>query len=174
MKFNPKPFRLCFRILAFITPFAFLLRLFTYWFEVESATGFFKGQGLSCTLYNVLGFIVFAVCFAFVALTKSPVPTPENKLVPEEDFPEEYAEEYKLDEVLAGTYHGSGEDMTEVAKKYAAMVLPGSEQAPELEGCVAVNAELADLLQKLMDKYTFAGVDDSFIKLCFYYQHLGA
>lgn len=87
---------------------------------------------------------------------------------------EEYAEEYKLDEVLAGTYHGGGEDMTEVAKKYAAMTLPGSEQAPELEGCVAVNAELAELLQKLMDKYTFAGVDDSFIKLCFYYQHLGA
>ncbi|MBR5601630.1 MAG: hypothetical protein IKW24_03290, partial [Clostridia bacterium] len=74
---------------------------------------------------------------------------------------------------LAGVYHGSGDDMTDVAKKYAGMTLPTSEDAPELEGCVAVNAELADLLQKLMDKYTFAGVEDSWIKLCFYYQHLG-
>ncbi len=86
---------------------------------------------------------------------------------------EEYAEEYELDEVLAGTYHGGGEDMTEIAKKYAGMTLPESEEAPELEGCVAVNQELADLLQKLMDKYTFQGVDNSWIKLCFYYQHLG-
>ena len=90
------------------------------------------------------------------------------------DAYEEYAEEYQLDEVLAGTYHGTGDDMTEIAKKYAALVLPASQEAPELEGCVAVNAELADLLQKLMDKYTFEGVDDSWIKLCFYYQHLGA
>ena len=87
---------------------------------------------------------------------------------------EEYAAEYKLDEVLAGVYHGSGDDMTDIAKKYAGMTLPTSEDAPELEGCVAVNAELADLLQKLMDQYTFAGVEDSWIKLCFYYQHLGA
>lgn len=87
---------------------------------------------------------------------------------------EEYAAEYKLDEVLAGKHHGSGEDMTEIARKYAGMVLPESEDAPELAGCVAVNAELADLLQKLMDKYTFAGVENSWTKLCFYYQHLGA
>lgn len=86
---------------------------------------------------------------------------------------EEYAAEYALDEVLAGIYHGGGEDMTEIAKKYAGMLLPASEEAPELEGCVAVNAELADLLWKLMDKYTFAGVENSWIKLCFYYQHLG-
>ena len=115
MKFNPKPFRLCFRILAFITPFAFLLRLFTYWFEVESATGFFKGQGLSCTLYNVLGFIVFAICFAFVALTKSPVPTPENKLVPEEDFPEEYSDEVSAE--YAEEY--SDEAPAEYAEEYS-------------------------------------------------------
>ncbi len=87
---------------------------------------------------------------------------------------EEYAAEYLLDEVLAGKYHGAGEDMTEVARKYAGMLIGASEQAPELQGCVAVNAELADLLWKLMDKYTFAGVENSWTKLCFYYQHLGA
>jgi hypothetical protein len=25
-----------------------------------------------------------------------------------------------------------------------------------------------------MDKYTFAGVDDSWAKVCYYYQHMGA
>jgi hypothetical protein len=54
------------------------------------------------------------------------------------------------------------------------MLIGASEEAPELQGCVAVNAELADLLWKLMDKYTFAGVKNSWTKLCFYYQHLGA
>ncbi len=87
---------------------------------------------------------------------------------------EEYAAEYMLDEVLAGKYHGTGDDMTALARKYAGMLLPTSEQAPELEGCVAVDAELADLLQKLMDKYTFEGVENSWTSLCFYYQHLGA
>ena len=90
------------------------------------------------------------------------------------DSYEEYAEEYLLDEVLAGKYHGTGDDMTEIARKYAGMLIGASEEAPELQGCVAVNAELADLLQKLMDKYTFEGVEHSWTKLCFYYQHLGA
>jgi hypothetical protein len=37
-----------------------------------------------------------------------------------------------------------------------------------------VDAELAELLQMLMDKYTLQGVKDSWVKVCFYYQHLGA
>jgi hypothetical protein len=39
---------------------------------------------------------------------------------------------------------------------------------------VAVDVRLAELLQTLMDKYTFAGVDYSWAKVCYYYQHLGA
>ena len=31
----------------------------------------------------------------------------------------------------------------------------------------------AELLQKLMDKYTFADVDQSWLKLCYYYDYLG-
>ena len=53
-------------------------------------------------------------------------------------------------------------------------MLPASSTAPELEGCVPVDARLAELLQALMDKYTFSGVDYSWAKLCYYYQHLGA
>ena len=48
-----------------------------------------------------------------------------------------------------------------------------SGSAKERVGCVEVDAELAELLQKLMDKYTFAGVDHSWTKLCYYYDYLG-
>ena len=33
--------------------------------------------------------------------------------------------------------------------------------------------KLAELLQLIMDKYTFENVEDSWIKMCYYYQHLG-
>ena len=90
-----------------------------------------------------------------------------------EDF-DAYAEIYKLDEVLAGKTHGKGTDLTADIQAYLDKKLPASTETPELEGCVPVDARLAELLQTLMDKYTFAGVDNSWAKLCFYYQHLGA
>ena len=82
--------------------------------------------------------------------------------------------DYEVEDVVAGIYHGAegAKDMTEVAKKYAAMAEDGKAN-PEREGCVAVTAELAELLQMLMDKYTFEGVENSWLKLCFYY-HLYA
>ena len=89
-----------------------------------------------------------------------------------EDF-EALAEIYKLDEVLAGKTHGSGTDLTEDIKAYLDKLEPTSEEHPEREGCVAVDARLAELLQTLMDKYTFNGVDNSWAKLCYYYQHFG-
>ena len=45
--------------------------------------------------------------------------------------------------------------------------------APELEGCVAVDKELGEILQKLMDKYSLSGVENSWTKLCYYYKSLG-
>ena len=84
-----------------------------------------------------------------------------------------YAEIYKLDEVLAGKTHGTGEDLTDDITAYLDKKLPTSEDHPELEGCVPVDARLAELLQTLMDKYTFAGVDHSWAKLCYYYLHMG-
>lgn len=84
------------------------------------------------------------------------------------------AEIYMLDEVLAGKTHGKGEDLTDDIKAYLDKKIPASEDHPELEGCVPVDTRLAELLQTLMDKYTFNGVDFSWAKLCYYYQHLGA
>ena len=90
-----------------------------------------------------------------------------------EEF-DELAEIYMLDEVLAGKTHGRGKNLTEDIKAYQAKKIPANAEHPEREGCVAVDARLAELLQTLMDKYTFAGVDYSWAKLCYYYQHLGA
>jgi hypothetical protein len=84
------------------------------------------------------------------------------------------AEIYQLDEVLAGKTHGKGQDLTDDIRAYLTKKEPASTEYPEREGCVAVDARLAELLQTLMDKYTFAGVDNSWAKLCYYYQHLGA
>ncbi len=79
---------------------------------------------------------------------------------------------YKLEEVFAGKYHGKGKDLTENIKAYIAKMIPASADAPELEGCVAVDKELAEILQALMDKYTFSGVDHSWTKVCYYYKSI--
>ena len=86
-----------------------------------------------------------------------------------EDY-EAYAEEYKLEEVFAGKYHGKGKDMTAKIKKYVSKMETGPA---ERKGCVVVDKELAEILQMLMEKYTFENVDDAWLKVCYYYDHLG-
>ncbi len=82
-----------------------------------------------------------------------------------------YSEIYMVDDVLAGRYHGTGEDMTAEIQKYVSKMYKGSRT--ERVGCVEVDEKLAEILQMLMDKYTFAGVDYSWGKMCYYYDHLG-
>ena len=87
-----------------------------------------------------------------------------------EDY-EAYAAEYKLDDVFAGKYHGVGGDKTAEIQTYISKMITSG---PEVEnGCVVVTEELAEILQLLMDKYTFEGVDQSWLKLCYYYDYLG-
>ena len=81
-----------------------------------------------------------------------------------------YAEIYQLEDVYEGIYHGAGEDLTEEVRSYVNSMI----NAPaELQGCVVVTERLAEILQMLMDKYTFENVDNSWIKMCYYYQNLG-
>ena len=80
-------------------------------------------------------------------------------------------EEYKVDEVLAGKYHGAGKDWTSKIKEYEKKIIKSGPKAEQ--GCVVVTKELAEILQKLMDKYTFEDVDNSWLKICYYYDHLG-
>ena len=87
---------------------------------------------------------------------------------------EEYdanAEIYQIDEIFAGRYHGNGDDRTEDIKKYLGKIIKSGD---ELNGCVVVDEELAEILQELMDKYTFEDVENSWLKLCYYYDYLGA
>ena len=80
-----------------------------------------------------------------------------------------YAEIYRLKDVYAGKYHGEGEDLTEEVRAYFAKI----EKAPvERAGCVAVDERLAEILQMLMDKFTFKGVEQSWLKVCYYYDSL--
>ncbi len=82
-----------------------------------------------------------------------------------------YAEIYKVEDVYAGKYHGKGEDLTEEVKTYLSKIIKKGDV--EKQGCVKVDKRLAEILQQLMDKYTFAGVEYSWLKLCYYYQQLG-
>ena len=99
---------------------------------------------------------------------------------------------YAVEQVLAGEYHGIGKDETETVRGYAAKIIrvgdvitvvnedgTGTmevvvEEGSPMIGCVAVDATLANILQLLMDKYTFAGVENSWLKLCYYEQYFCA
>lgn len=86
-----------------------------------------------------------------------------------EDFEAKWAM-FEVEDVLDGYYHGNGEDYTELMRKYAKNIYTSGE----LAGCVAVDKQLGDVLQLLMDKYYFEGVENSWIKLCYYYEYIGA
>ena len=78
---------------------------------------------------------------------------------------------YKVEEVLAGKYHGTGEDYTDIIREYEKKIITSG--AAELRGCVVVDEQLAKILQMVMDKYTFQGVETSWRKMCYYYNTLG-
>ncbi len=80
------------------------------------------------------------------------------------------ADIYQLDDIFAGRFHGDGEDLTEDIKKYLSKI---DKSGTELDGCVVVDEELAEILQQLMDKYTFEEVENSWLKICYYYDYLG-
>ncbi len=86
-----------------------------------------------------------------------------------EDY-DAYAEQYQLDEVLAGKYHGKGPDLTEEMRGYLDDMLTSPVEA---KGCVVVTERLAEILQMLLEKYTFENVDDAWTKVCYYYDYLG-
>ena len=80
-------------------------------------------------------------------------------------------EEYKVKDVFAGIYHGSGEDYTDDITAYLSKMI--NDGNAERKGCVAVDEKLAQILQQLMDKFTFEKVENSWTKLCYYYDYLG-
>lgn len=87
-----------------------------------------------------------------------------------EEYDANYAE-YKVDDVFAGKYHGAGKDWTSKIQEFEKKIIKSGPKAEQ--GCVVVTKELAEILQMLMDKYTFENVDNSWLKVCYYYDHLG-
>lgn len=83
---------------------------------------------------------------------------------------ESHADLYEVEDVIDGKYHGEGEDLTEEIRKYVSQI---DASGTERNGCVVVTEDLAELLQMVMDKYTFKDVDHSWTKLCYFYDHLG-
>ena len=81
-----------------------------------------------------------------------------------------YAEIYQLEDIFEGRFHGDGEDLTEAVRAYVEKI---EKKPTERAGCVAVDEELATLLQALMEKFTFENVEYAWLKLCYYYDHLG-
>ena len=63
-------------------------------------------------------------------------------------------------------------DYTEYVTKYIEDNMV-TDETSELYGTVKVTKEFAEALSALMDKYTFEGVDYSWVKLCYYYKYLG-
>lgn len=76
-----------------------------------------------------------------------------------------------IEDVRNGIYHGVG-DYTEQISAYLDDLITDSENV-ELNGCVEMTEELAEILQLYMDYYTFEGVEHGWTKLCFYYKHYG-
>ena len=87
-----------------------------------------------------------------------------------EDY-DTYAEAYQVKDVYQGIYHGTGEDLTEEMRGYLNQIITSGNK--ERIGCVVVDERLAEILQMLMDKYTFKNVEHSWTKLCYYYETLG-
>lgn len=86
---------------------------------------------------------------------------------------EEYdanAEIYQIDDIFAGRYHGKGGDCTVEMREYSKKIIKTKD---ERDGCVEVDERLAEILGMLMDKYTFDNVENSWLKVCYYYDYLG-
>lgn len=75
-----------------------------------------------------------------------------------------------IDDVMNGVYHGIGDRTAEVLE-YSERLISNNER-DELNGCIEVDEELAEILQVFMDTYSLEA-DHSWTKLCFFYKHYG-
>ena len=64
-------------------------------------------------------------------------------------------------------------DFTAYVKQYIEDNMITDEDS-ELYGCVKVDEKFATVLWMFMDKYTFQGIECSWLKLCYYYKYVGA
>ena len=77
----------------------------------------------------------------------------------------------KIQIIFAGKFHGKGVDKTAEMRALLDKII--YEEGAQHDGCVLVTEEVAALLQMLMDKFIFEDVENSWIKLCYYYDYMG-
>ncbi|MBQ7343631.1 MAG: TlpA family protein disulfide reductase [Clostridia bacterium] len=80
---------------------------------------------------------------------------------------------YKMDDVIAGIYHGKVADYTDEMLAYVEKMENDVANNPERQGCVAVTRELAEILDTLIAREVFEDVQNGWLKFCFYYDMLG-
>ncbi|MBR4288631.1 MAG: hypothetical protein IKT50_04265 [Clostridia bacterium] len=87
MNFNKQLYRKTIFVFGVLTPIVFVLRLITYFSELDVASGFFHGNGTLCTVYNILGFCVFFLSL-FLSFSKkgTPVSAAKPKSTDEEEL----------------------------------------------------------------------------------------
>ncbi len=86
-----------------------------------------------------------------------------------EKFEENFAL-YQIADLRLGIYHG---DYTERMLEIVATKMLDGTSDPNLGGCVAVDEELAMILQALIDSMSFSGVKNSWTKVCYCYRYYG-
>ncbi len=100
-----------------------------------------------------------------------------------EAFGDEYDQAY-VDDVVNGIYHGSindyakgqttaSVDYTAIMEAYINSDAVIDDPDSPMYGCMIVNAEIAEILQHLVDKFSFSGVENAWSKLCCYWQQYG-
>lgn len=98
----------------------------------------------------------------------------KDTIVPaREDNPsfKDYMEHYRIDDVINRIYHGNATDYSKLIITYIAKMDSGNEDV-QRQGCVAVDEQLATMLQCIIDKYHFQNVKGGWRKFCYYYQAL--
>ena len=81
-------------------------------------------------------------------------------------------EYYQMDDVKAGKFHGDLVNNTDKMIAYLALMDNGSID-PQRQGCVAVDRDLAKILDTLVSREVFENVQNGWLKFCYYYDMLG-
>lgn len=77
MRFNRKRLNFVLIPVSAVAVIALVLRFYTYWVELDLPTGFFERTAIACLIFNIFGFIVFALCL-LLSLSKSGRDTEKN------------------------------------------------------------------------------------------------
>lgn len=107
MKLDYKLFYRLTLALGVLTPLSFILRIYTYWKELDVTSGFFSGKSAGCFVFNVIAFAVFFLCLLLTyrkkgvsigsAAVSAPVktdPEDDSLVVQDGDLDDEVEEEF--------------------------------------------------------------------------------